>query len=52
MPAEGRIGAIPGWDSLGHMRLVLTLESRLGRALAAQEIVNLKSVADVRKLLA
>ncbi len=27
-PAEFRMGSLPGWDSLGHMRLVSELEER------------------------
>jgi hypothetical protein len=33
------------------MRIVLDLESQLGRPLAANEIINLKSVADVSELI-
>jgi len=27
---ELRMGSVPGWDSLGHMRLVVELEQELG----------------------
>lgn len=50
--ADGVLGAVPGWDSLGHMRIVLTLESRLDRALTANEILEIKSVTDISALLA
>lgn len=50
--ADGVLGTVPGWDSLGHMRIVLSLESELNRALTANEILGLKSVADISVLLA
>lgn len=48
---EGVLGEVPGWDSLGHMRIVLSLEDRLNRPLAASEIIAIKSVADISALL-
>lgn len=50
--ADGALGEVPGWDSLGHMRIVLSIEDRLKRPLAATEVVALKSVADISALLA
>ncbi|MBA7716319.1 hypothetical protein ES703_125389 [subsurface metagenome] len=49
---SARIGELESWDSLGHMRLVLEIEKQIGRELSAAEIVDLVSLADVRKLLA
>jgi acyl carrier protein len=46
-----RIGEFESWDSLGHMRLVLEIEKRLGRELSAAEIDQLVSLDDVRRLL-
>jgi acyl carrier protein len=46
-----RIGELESWDSLGHMRLVLEIEKRLGRELSAAEIDQLVSLDDVRRLL-
>lgn len=48
----GTLEDVAGWDSLGHMRIVLSLEDRLNRSLAAQEVVSIKSVADISVLLA
>ena len=50
--ADGVLGVVPGWDSLGHMRIVLSLESKLSRALTANEILEIKSVTDISALLA
>jgi acyl carrier protein len=49
---HAKIGTLPEWDSIGHLRLVLELEQRLKRQLSADEIVGIASCADVEKLLA
>jgi len=41
---------VPGWDSLGHMRLVQEIESKIGICLEMEEIIDLDSVGAVRKL--
>jgi acyl carrier protein len=33
---------VPGWDSLGHLNLIIALEKRLGLRFAAAEISRLK----------
>lgn len=43
---------IPGWDSLGHMNLVVELESRFGITLGIDDIAMLDSVKAVRELVA
>lgn len=40
-----------GWDSLGHMRIILSLETRLSRTLAPQEIIGVKSISDISGLI-
>lgn len=49
---SARIGELESWDSLGHMRLVLEIERILSRELAAEELDDLVSLADVERLLA
>jgi acyl carrier protein len=39
--AEFRMGALPGWDSLGHMRLVTELEEEFGLTFPAYMIAEL-----------
>ena len=51
VPANGSIETVPGWDSLGHMRIILALEAELGRPIAAGEIVDLASVEAIERLL-
>lgn len=46
------LGSIREWDSLGHMRLVLAIEESLGKTLDPQEVVAIRSLADVSRLLA
>jgi len=51
VPDGGAVGETSGWDSLGHMRLMLALEARLRRSLDAREIISVRSVADIARLL-
>ena len=51
LPADAALGVTPGWDSLGHVRLVLALEAHLARPLTPDEIVALGSLADIEALL-
>jgi acyl carrier protein len=43
---------IPGWDSLGHMNLVVELESRFGFSLSMEDVAMIDSVGAVRTLTA
>jgi acyl carrier protein len=49
--ADAAVGSAAGWDSLGHMAVVLALEARIGRMLQPGEIGRLKSVGDVAAIL-
>lgn len=51
VPADGTIADVPGWDSLGHMRVILAVEAALGRPIAGDEIVGLASVEAIDRLL-
>jgi acyl carrier protein len=35
-------GDVPGWDSLGHLNLIIALEKRFGIKFATAEIARLK----------
>lgn len=57
IPAESvgsdtRLGRVPEWDSLAHMRLVLAVESKIGRQLTTEEILLIDSADAVANLLA
>lgn len=58
--AQHEIGEIPddasltswsGWDSLVHMRLILSMEAQLGHELPAEAIINISSLAEVARYL-
>lgn len=39
------------WDSLKHMELIVSLEQQLGIQLTFDEIVAMKSVGDIKRVL-
>lgn len=45
------LGTTPQWDSLAHMRLILSLEEVLGAPLSPDAIVSIASPQDVATLL-
>lgn len=42
---------VPGWDSLAQVRLILTLERKLGVAFSASELSHLENVGDLAALI-
>ena len=40
-----------GWDSMGHLNLVMELEARFGRSLSLDEVMGLSSVADIVEVM-
>jgi acyl carrier protein len=44
---ETQFGDFPQWDSMGHMDLMVSLESRFGIMISADTISNLTSVAAI-----
>jgi acyl carrier protein len=49
---EASIHTIPAWDSLGHVRVLLAIESAIGRPLSSDAIATVISVADIAAILA
>lgn len=49
--SDHALADIPGWDSLKTVRLVVQLESALGRELEEDELASLERVSDVERLL-
>jgi len=43
---------IPGWDSVGHMKLVMEIETRIGTTLDIDEIIAMDSVKAIKDLVA
>lgn len=50
-PALAR-GVIPQWDSLGHLRLVSEIESRLNVQFTMQQIADLGTLGDLVRTVA
>ena len=44
-------GQVQGWDSLGHVRLLVSLESTYGISVDMDEMVELQTVGDIKNLL-
>jgi acyl carrier protein len=42
---------VEAWDSLKHMELIASLEEQLGIQLSFDEIVTMRSVADIKRVL-
>jgi len=51
VPKEARFDSFERWDSLIHMRLVLSLEEELERSLETAEILSIESLSDVAEIL-
>jgi acyl carrier protein len=47
---DASIGSLPQWDSIGHVNIVLEIETALGRTLSPEEIAGIGSVTDVARL--
>jgi acyl carrier protein len=45
-------GRTPGWDSLGHLDLVLALEEEFGIRLKTREILRITTLADAVEIVA
>jgi acyl carrier protein len=45
-------GDCNGWDSLGHVKLIMALEEEFGVKFAIGQMASLTSVADIKKALA
>jgi len=44
-------GELEGWDSVGHLDLVMAIEQKFGVQLTMDESTNLSSVGDIRQIL-
>lgn len=42
---------VDAWDSLKHMELIVSLENTFGIQLSFDEIVNMQSVGNIRRVL-
>lgn len=42
---------VPGWDSLSHVNVILTVEKKFGVHFKNLEVLKLKNVGDLQRLL-
>jgi len=42
---------IPGWDSLGHIKLMVSIEKKFSIKFTAKEISNLKNVGELLTII-
>jgi acyl carrier protein len=42
---------VPGWDSLSHVRVLVAVEKEYGIRLKALEVLRLKNVGDLQRLV-
>ena len=47
---DAGVETLPQWDSIGHINIILEIETELGRKLLPEEIAGISSVADVALL--
>jgi acyl carrier protein len=43
--------AVPGWDSLSHVRIILALEAEYGIRFSTLEVLRMKQVGDLQDLI-
>lgn len=43
---------VRGWDSLGHLRLVMALQESFGIEFEVDEIMNMENVAKIKEIVA
>ena len=48
---NAKIGELQGWDSLGHMRLVIQIENIMNRSITTEEIVQIVDVKSINSVL-
>lgn len=51
IPVDGTFETIDGWDSIGHVTIIMGIEERLGRRLVPEEVVAVHSVEGVASVL-
>jgi long-chain acyl-CoA synthetase len=48
---QSKAGETPGWDSMGHLNLVIGIEKKLDKKLNAQQIMAITTLSDVLSLV-
>jgi len=45
------MNSTPGWDSIGHFRLIMELENRFGMSFSPDDIFEIKNISDIFDLV-
>lgn len=48
---DALLETLEGWDSIVHLRLVIAIETAIGAELPTEEILEIKALKDVARLL-
>lgn len=51
LDADSNSDTVPGWDSLGHLKLILALEDELGTLIEAEDVVRMLSIREILTIL-
>jgi acyl carrier protein len=51
IPEDASLENYSKWDSLGHMRIILHLETVLGRSIEIEEVLSITDLGGIQKLL-
>ena len=51
IPDDASTESLPGWDSLGHLNIILTIESATGHRFLTSEIPELTSLDKLEQAL-
>lgn len=51
LPDDARITSLSSWDSMAHMRLIMAMESYLGKELDAEVMISIACLDDIAKAL-
>jgi|SaaInlV_150m_DNA_4_1039716.scaffolds.fasta_scaffold46954_2 acyl carrier protein len=51
IPNNASIGNFKRWDSLGHFKIVLQLESTIRRSLQTDEVLSIVDIPSIQKIL-
>lgn len=52
VPDDGTMESVPNWDSIGHLNLVMTLESRYKVKFTLDDILAMRDVPAIRRTIA
>ena len=48
---ESSPDTVSSWDSLGHLNLIIALEQEFGVRLSAEEVLTMRSIGSIRRIL-